>query len=677
MLDVAGTAAAVEQTGKVFERDPCGKPVLPLLPERLYAFGHLIRITEQLILDLFGQGLLSGTTHTCIGQEFCQMAVVRALQHPNDVVLSNHRNHGHFLTYSGDFLGLVAEVMGREAGVCRGAGGSQHIAYRHFHSNGVQAGMTAIGVGQALARKRDNDSSIVTVIVGDGTLGEGLFYESLNLSAIWKVPVLFVVEHNHVAQTTATEHTLGGSILARGEAFGLQTFRLDDTDTSFFEQAQQVVDTVRQTRRPGLVRIETRRLGPHSKGDDLRPAAEMEAIRKRDPLMKMGERLSPKTRGLIERSNCELIEGVRRAATQSPPSRFSSPPMHVFGATPPATAPPHSRNPSSSVGNVRAALNASLRWLLETSEKTVVLGEDLHDPYGGAFKITQGLSSAFPDRVLSTPISEAAVVGAGIGLALAGYRPIVEVMFADFLTLAIDQIYNHAVKFGALFPSLSVPLVIRAPSGGRRGYGPTHSQSPENILVSVPGLTVVFPTHRHDIGQLLIASTLCWDHPVVFFEHKLLYGVERSPGAYDVVPSSAADPAAGLFPTLRTGPAEPDLTLVAYGGILPVVEEVAEHLRDHEELKVEIVALSLLAPLPRQTLRDLLAGRTRVVVVEESQSEFGVGAEIGAALLEGGFRGSFLRIGSPPVPIPAARSLELDVLPGKPEILRRVLSLFN
>src|SRR5689334_11740466 len=177
-----------------FQRDAYGKPVLPLNPETIYGFAHLIRLTEQLLLDLFSRGLLSGTTHTCLGQELCQMSVVRALDDPDDVVLSNHRNHGHFLTYSGAFDALVCEIMGRESGVCGGVGGSQHIAFRHFHSNGVQAGMTAIGAGLALARRMRGSTSIVTCLVGDGTLGEGLLYESLNLASVWHVPMLFVVE---------------------------------------------------------------------------------------------------------------------------------------------------------------------------------------------------------------------------------------------------------------------------------------------------------------------------------------------------------------------------------------------------------------------------------------------------------------------------------------------------
>ena len=189
-----------------------GKPCIGLDPQSLYAFGHLIRLGEQLILDQFSRGLVSGTTHTCIGQELTSMAVVRAMNHSEDAVLSNHRNHGHFLTYSGDFVGLVAEIMGREAGVCSGYGGSQHLAYRHFHSNGVQGGMTGIGTGLALARKLQERGAIVSVIIGDGTLGQGLLYESMNLASVWKVPLLFVVENNGIAQTTYTRETIGGSI---------------------------------------------------------------------------------------------------------------------------------------------------------------------------------------------------------------------------------------------------------------------------------------------------------------------------------------------------------------------------------------------------------------------------------------------------------------------------------
>jgi len=189
----------------------------------LYRFGCLIRETETALLKLFSQGELSGTTHTCIGQELCQMSVVRALDHPEDVILSNHRNHGHYLTYTADFRGLIAEIMGRDDGVCGGIGGSQHLAYRNFHSNGVQGGMTAIGAGHGLAARMRDSGGIVAVMLGDGTLGQGLVYETLNLISVWELPVLIVVEHNGIAQTTPTAGTVGGSIPLRGAAFGLQS----------------------------------------------------------------------------------------------------------------------------------------------------------------------------------------------------------------------------------------------------------------------------------------------------------------------------------------------------------------------------------------------------------------------------------------------------------------------
>ena len=238
-------------------RDAHGKPVVGLDARSLYSFGHLIRCTERMLLDLFSEGLLSGTTHTCIGQELCQMSVVRALTQPDDAVLSNHRNHGHFLTYSGDFSGLVAEIMGRERGVCRGIGGSQHLAYRHFHSNGVQAGMTAIGTGLAWARQQRDSRGIVATFIGDGTLGQGLVYESLNIAATRKLPMLFVVENNGIAQTTPTADTTGGSIEARGAALGLRTWRCNDANPGFLAEIEEIVDIIRSTGRPGFLVIDT------------------------------------------------------------------------------------------------------------------------------------------------------------------------------------------------------------------------------------------------------------------------------------------------------------------------------------------------------------------------------------------------------------------------------------
>ncbi len=652
-----------------FAHDSHGKPVIEMRPESLYRYGCAIRGAERMLLDLFAKGLLSGTTHTCLGQELCQMSVVRALLDADDAVLSNHRNHGHFLTYSGDFVGLVAEVMGREAGVCGGRGGSQHIAYGHFHSNGVQGGMTAIGAGMALARKRSGSGGVVALIIGDGTLGQGLVYETLNLAGVWRVPLLVVVENNGIAQTTPTRDTIAGSIEARGAAFGLRVWRIGDDDPELFARAEEAVAEVRSTGSPGFLVLDTMRMGPHSKGDDPRSDAEMDVIRRRDPLDRLGESLGESLRAEIDARTAEFLERVRERAMESPEARFAARPRHVFGeiaAAPGDAAPPAAK--------VLGSLNGAMRQLLAGSERVLLLGEDLHDPYGGAFKVTQKLSTDFAGRVISSPISEAAITGSAIGLALSGYRPIVEIMFADFVTLAADQIYNHAAKFPGDFPGMRIPLVIRTPAGGRRGYGPTHSQSPEHLITGVPGLTVVYPSHRHDSGTLLLRAA-AWGYPVVFLEHKLLYGEAQSPGDYTPLKAAEGDPGAAWFPTLVRRRAAPDVTIVTYGGMLPVVERAAARLEEDEEISVEIVAPSLLSPMPRATLAEHLRGRGAIAIAEEAPGDFGVGAEIAASLVEAGWRGRLARIAAPPVPIPSARSLEAQVLPNEDRICRDVVRL--
>ncbi|MCQ8180657.1 thiamine pyrophosphate-dependent enzyme [Methylomonas sp. SURF-1] len=662
-----------DQALLAWARDDNGKPQIALDPESIYRYGHLIRLTEQLVLDQFSRGLVSGTTHTCIGQELAALSVVRALNHPDDAVLSNHRNHGHFLTYSGEFVGLVAEIMGREAGACGGWGGSQHLVHRHFHSNGVQGGMLGIGAGLALARKLHNSGGIVAAIIGDGTLGQGLVYEAMNLASVWNAPLLVVVENNGIAQTTVSSHTLGGDIEARGTAFGLPTWRLADDDPEFLVKVDEVVKTVRGRHSPGFLVIDTRRMGPHSKGDDLRDPDELEQIRKRDPLAALGRLLPEDVRNTIELNNRQFIEAVRQAADASPEATLSETPAHIFDLPLPATNLAAVDVPPGS--NVRQAINSALRHLLGSDKRILVIGEDLHDPYGGAFKVTQGLSTDFPGRVISTPISEAGITGAAIGLALDGYLPIVEIMFADFLTLCMDQLLNHAVKFPGMFPDVSVPLVIRTPCGGRRGYGPTHSQSPEHLFTAVPGLTVVYPSHRHDVAGLLSNAVQRWPYPALFLEHKLLYGEKLDSADYTAIPA-ADDVAVALFPTLRRGAGEPDVTLVAYGGMLPIAETVAQRLESEEELAVEIVAPALLSPLPRASMIGHLLERPIVVIVEESHHDFGVSAEIAAALLESGFSGQLVRIGTPPVPIASARSLEKSIIPDEQSIIAQILDLF-
>lgn len=249
--------------------------------EKLY----LIRRFEETVLELYQSGNLSGTTHTYIGQEANSVGIIDFLDPKVDNVLSNHRNHGHYLAFCDDVDGLLCEIMGKEGGVCGGKGGSQHIHNGRFISNGIQGGISPIAAGIALAEKRLGNQAVTVVFLGDGTLGQGVVYETLNIAALWSLPVLFVVENNRYAQTTPVEQGVAGSIVKRAEAFGIASERLNSTDIIDIHQlAGQAISSIRNTGKPFWLVLDTYRLAPHSKGDDFRPEAEIETYRQYDPV---------------------------------------------------------------------------------------------------------------------------------------------------------------------------------------------------------------------------------------------------------------------------------------------------------------------------------------------------------------------------------------------------------
>ena len=230
----------------------------------LYATLYLIRRFEETVLAEFSRGVFFGTTHTYLGQEANAAGIISQLQ-GEDIIVSNHRCHGHFLAYGGDPRALFAELMGKSTGVCGGRGGSQHLHWRNFYSNGVQGGTLPIATGMALAEKRLGHSSIVINFLGDGTLGEGTLYEALNLASLWGAPILYVLEDNHIAQTTPTRLALAGDMAARFTAFGIPVYELDTSDVmEIFATAGPLLAEVRQQTRPRALILPTQRLGPHA-----------------------------------------------------------------------------------------------------------------------------------------------------------------------------------------------------------------------------------------------------------------------------------------------------------------------------------------------------------------------------------------------------------------------------
>jgi acetoin:2,6-dichlorophenolindophenol oxidoreductase subunit alpha len=289
-------------------------------PAQLYERMFFIRRFEESLLDLFSQGKLVGTTHTYIGQEANGVGIIDHLDPDVDTIFSNHRCHGHYLAFTDDAFGLLCEVMGKAPGVCGGKGGSQHLCKGNFYSNGVLGSIVPVATGIALAEKRKGTGAVSTVFLGDGTMGEGVTYESLNMASLWKLPVFFVVENNHVAQSTPIELELAGSIPARGAAFGIETEALDTTDVEeIHEAAGHAVARIRETGEPFFLVLDTYRFSPHSKGDDNRDPAEIEERRKRDPLKIAGARLDDAERSAIE-ERCEQRLAETIAAAEEAPA---------------------------------------------------------------------------------------------------------------------------------------------------------------------------------------------------------------------------------------------------------------------------------------------------------------------------------------------------------------------
>ncbi|MCC7438501.1 MAG: alpha-ketoacid dehydrogenase subunit beta [Armatimonadetes bacterium] len=329
------------------------------------------------------------------------------------------------------------------------------------------------------------------------------------------------------------------------------------------------------------------------------------------------------------------------------------------------------------------SLRSALQSAMADDETVVVFGEDILDPYGGAFKVTKGLSTAFPNRVFTTPICEGAIVGMANGLALRGMRPVAELMFGDFITLAADQLINHAAKFPAMYNGrVTLPLVVRTPMGGGRGYGPTHSQSLERMFCGVPHLSVVAPTIFHDAGKLLRAA-IASDGPVVFIENKLLYPLRQQLHSTATIQHDVLDPEAE-YPTVRLrnfGAGDSaDVTLIANGGVSRFLPSLLERLAD-EEIRLQAVLPSVLSPLPPiAPLAAAAADSGRVVIAEEGIATNGWGAELAARLYEscmGRLACPIVRIGAMPTVIPAAKHLEDEILPSETTILNAILKVLS
>jgi 2-oxoisovalerate dehydrogenase E1 component len=632
-----------------------------------------IKAVEEALYHAFGQGKLHGTIHTCIGQEFSGALLGSYLQE-QDFVTSNHRCHGHFIGATGDWRGLIDEIVGNGDGVCAGIGSSQHLWASNFLSNGQQGGLLPVAAGIALDRKLKGGADAIVSFMGEGTLGEGIVYETLNLDSLWSLPHLIICENNFYSQSTPQGLSVSGSIQERSMAFGVDTFSADTWDLENFDQVlKQVMHRVRNESRPAFLLLATYRLNPHSKGDDIRDREEVDWFREHDPATIAIQDYS-EFRSTFGEYKQEVAEAVREAFEK--PSRciqtYFDTQLPSFGQS--ADTWRIEPAPHSDTARLAQQLNRFYRNWMADIPSTVFLGEDIADPYGGAFKISKGLSNEFGDRVVTSPISEAALSGVGIGLANTGRRALVEIMFGDFITYAFDQIINNASKMFHMYnQQFSCAVVIRTPMGGRRGYGPTHSQSLERFLIGVDNCCTVSLNSLVGVETQLAGLTTL-QCPVVLLENKADYTMRTfapSP-EFDVRTNGS------LIPTVRVAPIDdrPTVTILAYGGIARYVADQLIEIFERTDCKPELIVPVSISPLDLQPILTAVRATQRLLIVEEGSSFGSVGAEVISQLSEQlGVPFKVKRLGGKPTPIPSAPALEVASLPSTEDVCEALVRL--
>lgn len=277
-----------------------------------------IRVVEETLLNLFAHGAIGGTVHTCLGQEAVAVGVTSALNREMDIICSNHRGHGHFLAYCRDGRGLIAEILGQPAGVCGGIGGSQHLQKKNFYSNGILGGMAPVAVGMAYAEKLKGSGAVVVQFMGDGAMAEGAVYEALNMASLWGLPIMFAVENNQYAQSTHWSAQHSGALEQRSEAFGVPVSDIDGNDVEgVYDTARRLIREIRSQCAPRLLFMRTYRLGPHSKGDDLRDPQELDYHLQQEPLYRLRKNLDPSWVTDVERQVRQevamLVDDLRRS----------------------------------------------------------------------------------------------------------------------------------------------------------------------------------------------------------------------------------------------------------------------------------------------------------------------------------------------------------------------------
>lgn len=703
-----------------------------------------IRFFEEKVYDLLGQNIIKGASHLYAGQEAVATGAIAAMEW-GDVIGSTHRGHGHCGAVGNKYAdseqdrqahwnAMMAELMGKETGYCKGRGGSMHIAeverQNNLGSTGIVGGNQPPAVGAALAEKFKGTGKVVLSFFGDGACNTGTFHESMNMAATLKVPLVAIIENNLYGMSvpfsgSEVQGTRCASsiedIAVRSVAYNVPGMIVDGQDTvAVFLALRKAIERARKQNEMTMVECKTYRWYGHSRSDPraYRTKAEEKAWHERDPITILRNRLT--SDGLcteqeldaIKNKAFATIEDATQFAMNSPLPNAADVEKDVYvDETYPAQALEVERKMAAKVReatavfekvvatcgaktkkeaaeiaraqiksqfgmdivNIAAAVAAAQAEEMRRDNRVFVFGEDV-GLYGGAYQATRGLLEEFgKDRVIDTAISEAAIAGAAIGAALRGMRPVAEIMYVDFLTIAMDQLVHVGAYNRYMFGGKAkVPMVLRTEGGVGRCIAAHHSESLEAWVMHTPGLYVVMPSTPYDAKGLLKAAIRS-ENPVVFIEHKATYG-QTGPVPTDdyIIPLGVAD-------IKRPGN---DATIVSYSRMAMRALEAAKILADQHGIDVEVIDLRTLKPMDIRTVAESVRKTGRLITLSEGFGWCGTGREIAGQYMEydfgDGTRGFDyldarpINLAARDVPPPMSEPLEEASIPSIAQIVEAV-----
>lgn len=662
---------------------------------------RLIRAFEEAAEQQYFAGKVHGTMHLYIGEEATAVGAIAATE-ARDQVTSTHRGHGHAVAKGQDVKRMMAELLAKETGVCRGRGGSMHMAdveLGNLGANGIVSGGMASAVGAALSSSLLKTDRVVLCFFGDGASNNGNFHETLNMASIWKLPVVFVCENNQYAMSMPARLAIPVQVAERAASYAMPGVRVDGMNVlDVHDAVKDAVDRARRGEGPSLIEALTYRYKGHSKSDKqvYRTKDEVKAWQDRDCITRF-ERylidsgmLGDAEAAQIEQRAAAAIEEAIAFADASPDPDPNALLDDVYfedasNATDRAMRglmldPVQSRTParaalpawfsrtfrdnagSEPVPGAREltgseALREAMAQAMEADPTVFMMGEDI-GKYGGAFGVTLGLFDRFgPERIRDTPISENSIAGVAFGAGMTGSKPIAEMQFQDFVTMAMEQLVLQAAKVRYMFGGRTVcNFVMRLPAGSGTGAAAQHSQSLESWFVNVPGLKVVAPSTPYDLKGLLLAS-IADQNPIIFVENKLIYKAKGP------VPEQPYIVPIGKAAVCRPGA---HVTIVGASIMVPRALEAAATLAT-EGIEAEVIDLRTLKPYDLPTIVASVKKTGRLLIAHEAPLLGGYGAEIAAAVAQSEafayLEAPIVRLGGADVPMPYNRDLEKAATP--------------